>query len=504
MQVSPGIFAGLSAALLTVTLVLMPAGESRAQSDPVGATQFARGVVTAQTPGAEPRIVGRGTPLFQGDVMNSGNKSFAVIAFRDGTRMTLRPNTSFAVESYRATRDSAGSGILRLFKGGLRALTGFISKQNPNALQIRTPVSTIGIRGTQFDVRLCEATDCVEETARLAAAQPSRAAANAVGRVVFQRGRLEATSKAGSARPMTVNGVIFEGDTLRTAPRSAAVLVFRDQSRTTLLGNTEFRVEQAQYDEAGTGKNLMAMRLIKGGLRALTGLVAQLTPAAYRVNTPVATIGVRGTGFDLLCVGECVASDENASLTPRWSQPVQQLVSWLIDPARAQRVPADGMYASVWQGNIELQVQPRPVLLTQGRTAFLVDERTQPILFNKTPRIIRRIKAPRPDRLRVSMESLFGTQTITAGPVPAGLYVNVESGIVSLAPAGGAAFDVTPGRAAYQADAGSPPQTLAQAPAFMTGDVFPRPNELNERLQEFLEVFGRDQEEAGEPLECKI
>ena len=51
-------------------------------------------------------------------------------------------------------------------------------------------------------------------------------------------------------------------------------------------------------------------RLFTGGLRALTGLIARSNSRQFQVNTAVATIGVRGTGFDIVCTGAC--SETNA------------------------------------------------------------------------------------------------------------------------------------------------------------------------------------------------
>ena len=50
--------------------------------------------------------------------------------------------------------ENAEEGLMTLFKGGLRAVTGFMSKRNPNAMRLRTAVATIGIRGTEYLIKL--------------------------------------------------------------------------------------------------------------------------------------------------------------------------------------------------------------------------------------------------------------------------------------------------------------------------------------------------------------
>ena len=149
----------VSLMLLISSLLLSP----QLFAKQVGEVKYARGAVTVQQEdGSGARLVGKGNPIAEGEVIKTGNRSFAIISLADNTRMTLRPGTSFAVEQMNAKKDSSANAILRLFKGGLRAITGFISKNNPDGYRLRTSVATIGIRGTEFDARICDA-DCGEE-----------------------------------------------------------------------------------------------------------------------------------------------------------------------------------------------------------------------------------------------------------------------------------------------------------------------------------------------------
>lgn len=56
------------------------------------------------------------------------------------------------------------------------------------------------------------------------------------------------------------------------------------------------------------------LRLLKGGFRAVSGLIGKADPAEYRINTPVATIGIRGTDYwvvycDAACAGDKALQD---------------------------------------------------------------------------------------------------------------------------------------------------------------------------------------------------
>src|SRR5690606_37304570 len=129
---------------------------------PAGEIEYARGAATAQYGQQPPRLIGEGQGFNTGDVLSTSSKSFAVIKLNDGSRLTLRPGTQFIVEDINAVQNRNANAVLRLFKGGVRAVTGFIGKSNRNGYKLHTPVATLGIRGTEFDARICEQQDCEE------------------------------------------------------------------------------------------------------------------------------------------------------------------------------------------------------------------------------------------------------------------------------------------------------------------------------------------------------
>ena len=198
-----------------------------------GEVLLARGAATAQQAGESGRLLGKGSTIFEGDVVTTGVRSVAVLRLEDGTRITLRPGSKFPVESF-STEAGKESSVMSLFKGGLRAVTGFISKRNPRAVRLRTAVATIGIRGTEFDARLC-GTDCADE----AKERPGPA-----GRAGFVRGSVVASAGGGArSRNLRAGDAVYNGDRIVTGKGAYAVLAFRDKSRVTVLPNTEFHVE---------------------------------------------------------------------------------------------------------------------------------------------------------------------------------------------------------------------------------------------------------------------
>ena len=183
MQLKHSVGRAASKALTLVLpfITLLASVDAFAQGAAVGEVVLASGVVTAQRQGGEARMLGKGTPLYEGDVLSTGRKGFGVVEFKDGTRMTLRPDTVFRVDQY-VTGGAEENALLHLFKGGLRAITGVISKRNPNGYRIETATNTIGIRGTDFDARLC-VDDCAAEEKELQS--PAAAAALQLLRVAL-------------------------------------------------------------------------------------------------------------------------------------------------------------------------------------------------------------------------------------------------------------------------------------------------------------------------------
>lgn len=103
-----------------------------------------------------------GVEVESGDAIVTGSNGYARLQTTDGGEIVLRPNSEFHIEKYHydQAKPEDDSFIYNMLKGGLRTITGLIGKRgNKNAYLGRTATSTIGIRGTQFQVRVC-ANDC--------------------------------------------------------------------------------------------------------------------------------------------------------------------------------------------------------------------------------------------------------------------------------------------------------------------------------------------------------
>jgi len=89
----------------------------------------------------------RGSAVYPGDRIETGNRSFLSIVFEDGTRFSLGEKSSLKINDV----DSSDKGIFSasILGGAFRFVTGLIAKRRPAAMQVQAgSVATIGIRGT--------------------------------------------------------------------------------------------------------------------------------------------------------------------------------------------------------------------------------------------------------------------------------------------------------------------------------------------------------------------
>jgi len=88
--------------------------------------------------------------------ISTGKNSSALIKFEDGETVTMQANSVLIVRNYRyrPAKVRSNSIVLSMFKGGMRFITGLIGQNNRDAVRLKTPNATIGIRGTDFMVRV--------------------------------------------------------------------------------------------------------------------------------------------------------------------------------------------------------------------------------------------------------------------------------------------------------------------------------------------------------------
>lgn len=96
-----------------------------------------------------------GTPVFQGSLLKTGPQSSLGVTFKDETVMSFGPDTELTVDEY-LYAPSQGKLKLssKLAKGSMNYVSGVIAKLQPEAVSVTTPTGTIGVRGTQFAIKV--------------------------------------------------------------------------------------------------------------------------------------------------------------------------------------------------------------------------------------------------------------------------------------------------------------------------------------------------------------
>lgn len=125
---------------------------------PVGRVIWIKGTFKAIMRNNEERTLQKMSVIYEHDLLETGKGSQAQIAFSDNSLMTFSENSKFSIESYinasKSKKPGVGKFVVNLITGGFRTITGLIAKQAPDNYQSKTPVATIGVRGTEYDLRV--------------------------------------------------------------------------------------------------------------------------------------------------------------------------------------------------------------------------------------------------------------------------------------------------------------------------------------------------------------
>jgi hypothetical protein len=187
--------------------------------------------------------------------------------------------------------------------------------------------------------------------------QAAAVCAAPIGRVADLSGSLVAHKGDGRKLALAVESEVHEGDTLVTYDDSRASIRFRDGGIIVLKPATQFRVRQYGFEAEEPAKDQAVFALLKGGLRAITGLIGKRRENSYSMQTATATIGIRGTDYAIrLCSGDC-GGLANIAGTPL----------------------ADGLHVEVLEGRIFLANQAGGTEISAGQFGFVGGPAAPPV-----------------------------------------------------------------------------------------------------------------------------
>lgn len=176
------------------------------------------------------------------------------------------------------------------------------------------------------------------------------------GVVTHLSGTMSVQRPDGSVRILSQKSEVQPGDILTTQRDSYAQINFTDGSAATMRPNTTMKLEAYSFSQEKPQADSMFMRLLKGGLRTVTGLIGKRGDQdAYKIGTSTATIGIRGSSGDTVsCESNC------GSLAP-------------------------GTYHTTYTGSYIMQNQGGTQLIGEGQFGFAQDPNKPPVLLPGDP-----------------------------------------------------------------------------------------------------------------------
>jgi large repetitive protein len=118
--------------------------------------------------------------------------------------------------------------------------------------------------------------------------------AEPVGQVESMSGTVVAVRADGTRVELNTGDPIYQGDTLETGADGSVGVVLADQTTFSMANNGQMVIDQMVYDP-GRNEGSITMSVVEGVFTFVSGQIAKTDPDAMSLNTPVATIGIRGT-----------------------------------------------------------------------------------------------------------------------------------------------------------------------------------------------------------------
>ncbi len=156
-------------------------------------------------------------------------------------------------------------------------------------------------------------------TIAICAASGAKAQTRVGQAVVIQN---EVVRVATTTTPINVGDSMLRDETVRTGTDSAARFVMADSTNLSLGPSATLKLDRTVFNDARSYRDV-AIRMTTGAFRFVTG---NSDKSAYKITTPLATIGVRGTTLDILSQrgrSVVVLQDGAASVCTRSGQCVQ-------------------------------------------------------------------------------------------------------------------------------------------------------------------------------------
>jgi hypothetical protein len=105
------------------------------------------------------RRLSTGSAVYLGDKIITGEDGFVRLQMIDEAVLDLRCFSIMVIEEY-ALNTTSRRSILNLLQGSLRKVTGQIGKMTEDVYELKTPVASVGVRGTEYALRVFQSKGC--------------------------------------------------------------------------------------------------------------------------------------------------------------------------------------------------------------------------------------------------------------------------------------------------------------------------------------------------------
>lgn len=133
-------------------LLTLGAGAAIADDEtPAGSVKYITDAAQVTRGSAAPAALKVGDRIFEKDVLTTSKAGSLSVIMRDNTTLSLGSNAMVSIQRFMfAPEKGSLASVVRVSKGSVACATGEIAKLSPNSVRFESPVSSIGIRGTQI------------------------------------------------------------------------------------------------------------------------------------------------------------------------------------------------------------------------------------------------------------------------------------------------------------------------------------------------------------------
>ena len=121
----------------------------------------------------------------------------------------------------------------------------------------------------------------------------------AAATVITASGHVQMTPLTGNLGQLAPGQRVESGAAIKTGEDSSVILRFDDGHVVALSAKTSFVLNEYKFNAHKPEESSFIASLLKGGMRAVTGIIGEANKNNVTFKTDVATIGIRGTDFML-------------------------------------------------------------------------------------------------------------------------------------------------------------------------------------------------------------